>query len=154
MILDSGVDFQGNTLIGDDLTLSDIKNKHDAVLVATGANSSTKIPLEGADKDNVLWGWEFLRDVSLGQTFSVGDDVVVVGGGNVAIDVALTAKRLGAKNVNIFCLESREEMPAHPWEIALAEEEGVFINNSWAPKKVSGDIPGLRPGADSVLFRF
>ena len=70
---------------------------------------------------------------------------MVIGGGNVAIDVALTAKRLGAKRVNLFCLEKREEMPAHPWEIALAEEEGVFINNSGPPSEVLGDerVTGL-----------
>ena len=56
----------------------------------------------------------------------------------MAIDVALTAKR-GAKNAHLFCLEKREEMPAHEWEISLAEEEGVFINNSWAPKKALGE---------------
>jgi NADPH-dependent glutamate synthase beta subunit-like oxidoreductase len=73
-------------------------------------------------------------------------DVVVVGGGNVAIDVALTARRLGAKNVGLFCLEGREEMPAHAWEIARAEEEGVVINNGWGPVEVMGDkaAAGLR----------
>jgi NADPH-dependent glutamate synthase beta subunit-like oxidoreductase len=65
----------------------------------------------------------------------------VVGGGNVAIDVALTAKRMGAANVHLFCLEQRHEMPAHEWEIARAEEEGVFIHTAWAPKKVLGDYP-------------
>ena len=81
----------------------------------------------------------------MGKAFSLGKNVVVVGGGNVAIDVALTARRLGAKRVDLFCLEKREEMPAHPWEVALAEEEGVFINNSWAPKRVLGDerVTGL-----------
>ena len=69
----------------------------------------------------------------------MGDKVVVVGGGNVAIDVALTAKRLGAKEVQLFCLESRDEMPAHPWEVSLAEAEGVVINNSWGPKEVLGE---------------
>ena len=84
----------------------------------------------------------------------VGGRVVVVGGGNVAIDVALTARRLGAKRIDIFCLESREEMPAHPWEIALAEEEGVFINNQWAPKKVLGDgkVVGLGLKRCSSVF--
>jgi len=82
----------------------------------------------------------------LGETFDMAGDVVVVGGGNVAIDVALTARRLGAKNVGLFCLESREEMPAHAWEIARAEEEGVMINNGWGPVEVMGDsaAAGLR----------
>lgn len=138
-IFDLGVDFQGNTLVGQDITLDKIKQEHDAVFIAAGAPSSAKIPLEGSDKEGVLWGWEFLRDVALDYDVWVGEKVAVVGGGNVAIDVALTARRLGAKRIDIFCLEKREEMPAHPWEIALAEEEGVFINDSWAPKKVLGD---------------
>jgi len=145
VILEQGVTFRGETVVGKDVTMADLKKDFDAVFVSSGANSSARIPVEGADKKGVLWGWEFLRDVSSGKSFSLGKNVVVVGGGNVAIDVALTAKRLGAKRVDLFCLEKREEMPAHPWEIALAEEEGVFINNSWAPKRVLGDerVTGL-----------
>ncbi len=139
VILDLGVEFQGNTLVGRDTTLDQLRTEHDAIFVAAGAASSAKIPLEGSDKEGVLWGWEFLRDVALGKEVLVGTKVAVVGGGNVAIDVALTARRLGAQRIDIFCLEKREEMPAHPWEVALAEEEGVFINDQWAPKKVLGD---------------
>lgn len=139
VILNMGVTFKGDVRVGEEITLDKIKQDHDAVFVGTGAPSATRIPLEGCDKEGVLWGWEFLRDVALGKPVPVGSTVAVVGGGNVAIDVALTAKRLGAKNVHIFCLEDRDEMPAHPWEIALAEEEGVFINNQWAPKRVLGD---------------
>lgn len=144
-ILEQGVTFKGNTEIGNDITMPDIKKEYDAVFISSGANSSARIPVEGSEKEGVLWGWEFLRDVSQGQQFNLGDKVVVIGGGNVAIDVALTARRLGAEKIDLFCLESREEMPAHPWEIAVAEEEGVFINNSWAPKKILGDgeVTGL-----------
>lgn len=144
-ILELGVTFKGNTTIGKEITLDQLKNDFDAVFVASGANGSIMIPLEGAEKKNVLWGWDFLRDVGLGETFDFKGDVIVVGGGNVAIDVALTAKRMGAENIHLFCLENREEMPAHEWEISLAEEEGVFIYNSWAPKKVLGEesVTGL-----------
>lgn len=137
-ILKQGVEFKGSTEVGKDVSLADLEKDFDAVFITSGANSGARIPLEGSDKAGFLWGWEFLRDVAQGQTFNLGRDVVVIGGGNVALDVALTAHRLGAKTVNLFCLESREEMPAHPWEIALAEEEGVVIHNSWAPKKVLG----------------
>ncbi len=145
VILEQGVTFRGETVVGKDVTLAELKKEFDAVFISSGANSSARIPIEGSDRKGVLWGWEFLRDVSMGKAFSLGKNVVVVGGGNVAIDVALTAKRLGAKRVDLFCLEKREEMPAHPWEVALAEEEGVFINNSWAPKRVLGDerVTGL-----------
>jgi formate dehydrogenase beta subunit len=138
-IMDLGVTFKGETSIGGNISLEDIKKDFDAVFIASGANSSAQIPLEGRDMNGVLWGWDFLRDVALGKDVNLGKEVVVVGGGNVAIDVALTAKRMGARDVSIVCLESREEMPAHPWEIKLAEEEGVIIHNAWAPKMVLGD---------------
>lgn len=137
-ILDLGIQFKGDTRVGKDVSFDDLKKDYDAIFLASGANSSVKIPLEGSDKEGVLWGWDFLKDVGLGKTFDFKGTVGVVGGGNVAIDVALTAKRLGADDVHLFCLESREEMPAHPWEIARAEEEGVVIHNSLAPKKVMG----------------
>jgi len=144
-ILDAGVKFTGSTVVGKDLNLAQLKKDYDAVFVATGASSSARITLEGSDKPGVLWGWEFLRDVALGCQFDLGQKVAVVGGGNVALDVALTAKRLGAAKVAVFCLEKRAEMPAHPWEVALAEEEGVSLNNSWGPKAVTGDgkVAGL-----------
>lgn len=138
-ILEWGVTFKGNTVIGKDLTLDQLKGDFDAVFVASGANGSAKISLEGSEKEGVLWGWDFLRDIGMGKFFDFKGDVIVVGGGNVAIDVALTAKRMGAESVHLFCLEKRDEMPAHEWEIARAEEEGVLINNSWGPKKVLGD---------------
>jgi NADPH-dependent glutamate synthase beta subunit-like oxidoreductase len=138
-ILELGVEFKGKTTVGEDIPLEQLKSDFDAVFLASGANGSTKIPLEGAEKDGVIWGWDFLRDVRLDQQFEFTGDVIVIGGGNVAIDVALTVKRLGAANVHLFCLEDRDEMPAHEWEIARAEEEGVFINTAWAPKKVLGD---------------
>ena len=138
-VMDLGVTFKGETSVGKNISLDDIKKDFDAVFIASGANSSAQIPLEGRDMAGVLWGWDFLRDVALGKAPKVGKEVVVIGGGNVAIDVALTAKRTGARDVSIVCLETREEMPAHPWEIKLAEEEGVIIHNSWAPKMVLGD---------------
>lgn len=144
-VLQWGVKFQGNTTIGKDITMEQLKRDYDALFLAGGANGSMKIPLSGADKRGVLWGWDFLRDVKLGKAPKLRGTVIVVGGGNVAIDVALTSKRLGAKTVYLFCLEKREEMPAHDWEIARAEEEGVFIHNAWAPKKVLGEksVKGL-----------
>jgi len=144
-ILEWGVTFKGNTTIGKDITMDQLKKDFNAIFIASGANGSTRISLEGSGKKGVLWGWDFLRDVGLGKTFDFSGDVIVIGGGNVAIDVALTAKRTGAANVQLFCLEKREEMPAHEWEIARAEEEGVIINNAWGPKKILGEkaVTGL-----------
>ena len=144
-ILEWGVAFKGNTTIGKDITMDQLKKDFSAIFIASGANGSTRISLDGSEKKGVLWGWDFLRDVGLGKTFDFSGDVIVIGGGNVAIDVALTAKRMGAANVHLFCLEKREEMPAHEWEIARAEEEGVIINNAWGPKKILGEkaVTGL-----------
>lgn len=144
-ILEWGVTFKGNTTIGKDITMDQLKKDFNAIFIASGANGSTRISLDGSEKKGVLWGWDFLRDVGLGKTFDFSGDVIVIGGGNVAIDVALTAKRTGAASVQLFCLEKREEMPAHEWEIARAEEEGVIINNAWGPKKILGEkaVTGL-----------
>jgi NADPH-dependent glutamate synthase beta subunit-like oxidoreductase/NAD-dependent dihydropyrimidine dehydrogenase PreA subunit len=144
-IFEWGITFKGDTTIGKDITFDRLKKEFDAVFVASGANGSMQIPLEGAEKKGVLWGWDFLCDVRRGLEFDFNGDVIVVGGGNVAIDVSLTAKRLGAGEVHIVCLENRDEMPAHAWEIQRAEEEGVFIHNSWAPKRILGEetVAGL-----------
>ena len=144
-ILDLGVTFHGNTSVGQGVKLEALSKECDAVFIASGANSGARISLEGTDKKGFLWGWEFLTDVARGQAPTLGRNVVVIGGGNVALDVALTVKRLGAQTVTIVCLEARNEMLAHPWEIALAEEEGVVINNAWAPKRVLGQdkVEGL-----------
>ncbi len=145
-ILEAGIIFKGETVIGKDVSMDQLKADFDAVFLASGANGSTRIPVAGAEKKGVLWGWDFLKDVALGENFDLGNEVVVVGGGNVAIDVALTARRLGARSVNLYCLESREEMPAHAWETARAEEEGVVIHNGWGPVAVTGNAAaeGLR----------
>jgi formate dehydrogenase (NADP+) beta subunit len=138
-IMDLGITFKGGTTIGRNLSLQQLRQENDAVFIATGANSSARIPLEGKDKTGVIWGWDFLRDIALGQAPRLGAKVAVIGGGNVAVDVALTARRLGARKVSVICLESRQEMPAHPWEIQLAEEEGVTFLCEWAPRKVLGN---------------
>jgi hypothetical protein len=85
---------------------------------------------------DVLWGVDFLRQVGEEKQIGLKDKVIVIGGGNVAIDVALTARRLGAKAVTMACLESREEMPAHAWEIEGALAEGVRIMTSWGPHRI------------------
>ncbi len=79
---------------------------------------------------------EFLRNVSLGKDIKLGGNVIVIGGGNVAIDVARTAVRTGAAKVEMFCIENREQMPALHEEIEEALEEDIAINNSWGPKRI------------------
>jgi NADPH-dependent glutamate synthase beta subunit-like oxidoreductase len=135
-----GVDFNRGVTFGKDLTLSGLKKKeYQAILFAIGAQQSRKIDIDGAQLTDVLWGLDFLKDVKLKRKVRVKDHVVVIGGGNVAIDAALTAIRLGAKDVRIVCLECREEMPAHEEAIKTAMDEGVDIRVSWGPKRVVGD---------------
>jgi NADPH-dependent glutamate synthase beta subunit-like oxidoreductase len=142
-----GVEFKTGVAFGKDLTLSDLRKKgFEAVLFTVGARLSRKIDIEGAGLAGVLWGLDFLRDVRLKRKVGVKDRVVVIGGGNVAIDAALTALRLGARAARIVCLERREEMPAHDEAIRTAVDEGIEIAVSWGPKKVldkGGKVTGI-----------
>ena len=112
---------------------------YDALFLSMGAQLSRRLDIDGAELPSVLWGLDFLKNIRRGDNPQVGPKVVVVGGGNVAVDVALSALRQGAQEVTMLCLEKREEMPAHPWEVAQAEEEGVIVHNSWGPLKVAPD---------------
>lgn len=115
----------------------------DAVFLAPGTQLSRRLPLTGIDLPFVLGGLDFLRavrhsDDPLGGP-RVGPRVVVVGGGNVAVDVAMTARRQGATSVDMVCLESASEMPAHPHEVAEARAEGVILRSGWGPVQVDGN---------------
>lgn len=134
-----GIQVKLNTPIGDDTKVSALRQDFDAIFVATGAQMSGKLKIEGSELEGVLWGMDFLKEVNLSREVEVKDRVVVIGGGNVAIDVALTALRLGAEEIQLACLESREEMPAFEWEIQQALDEGVKLNVSWGPKRILGD---------------
>jgi len=139
-ILDLGIDLQTERRLGRDLDLDQLRaDGYDAVFLAVGAQLSRKIDLKGASLNDVFWGVDFLCEVNKGKEISLKERVLVVGGGNVAVDVALTALRLGAKDVTLACLERREEMPANPWEIEMALEEGVKLMNSWGPNRILGD---------------
>ena len=139
-----GVKFRTEAAVGKDITLESLRNHFAGVLLATGAWAESCIGLKG--ESSTRTGLGFLQDVLRGTLDSVGRSVVVVGGGNVAVDVAITAKRLGAPDVTLLCMEKREEMPAFAWEIRQALEEGVRIMNSWGPSRVlekGGLVEGL-----------
>lgn len=138
-ILGSGFELKLDQNIGTDITIESLRVAHDAVFLATGAQLSKKLNIEGIDLAGVIWGMDFLKDVRSGKEIRLEGNVVVIGGGNVAIDVALTALRLGAKKVTMACLESEEEMPAFDWELEEARAEGVYIHTSWGPKQVIGE---------------
>jgi NADPH-dependent glutamate synthase beta subunit-like oxidoreductase len=119
-----------------------LKDGHDAVVVACGTCRSKSLPIEGAALEGILAGGDFLRDRALGKLRPdrlADRKLVVIGGGNVAIDCARTALRLGAASVDMACLEERDGMPAHRQEVADAEAEGVRIHDGWGPKLFVGD---------------
>jgi NADPH-dependent glutamate synthase beta subunit-like oxidoreductase len=146
-VLSIGIEMETGKKLGNDLDIDQIKKDgYKAVFIAIGAQLNKRLPLEGVDLDDVLWGVDFLVEVSEGKELALKDKIVVIGGGNVAVDVALTALRLGANKVTMACLESREEMPANPWEIEMALEEGIELLYSWGPKKIlddNGKVSGL-----------
>ncbi|MEM4729021.1 MAG: FAD-dependent oxidoreductase [Thermoplasmata archaeon] len=124
--------------VGTAVSLEDLVKSFDAVLLAPGLPRSRRIEVEGAGLDGVLWGLDFLRAYNAGTAPHVGSRTVVIGGGNVAVDVARAALRSGAEEVVMACLESREEMPASPWELEEALDEGVEILPSWGPLRILG----------------
>lgn len=139
-ILALGIDLQTGVAIGEDITFTELVNGYDAVLIAVGLSDSRLIPLEGVNLRGVIGAVPFLYSVNVGKPIEIGNDIIVIGGGNVAVDVARAAKRLGKdKKVKMVCLESREEMPAHDWEINDALEEGIEINCSWGPDRLVGE---------------
>jgi formate dehydrogenase beta subunit len=125
----AGVEIKTNTKIESLDTLM-FDEGYDAVLVAPGAHVGQKLPIPGAELDGVFIGLNFLRDVNLGKPVKTGKRVVVLGGGNVAFDCARLARRLGADEVRIACLENRNEMPAACDEIEQGEEEGIAVHPS------------------------
>jgi heterodisulfide reductase subunit A-like polyferredoxin len=130
-----------------DLTIDGLKQDgYAAIFVATGAHKSQKMGLPGDDAQGVLYGLDFLGPVNLGEKVPMGAQTIVVGGGNVAMDAARAALRMGAKEVTIVYRRSRVEMPALPEEIAQAEEEGVRFELLTNPIKViakHGRVTGL-----------
>jgi NADPH-dependent glutamate synthase beta subunit-like oxidoreductase len=138
-ILARGIELRTNTPVGpaSGLSLAGLRSEYDVVFLAVGAGLSKKIRLEGSDHPGVIWGLDFLREVNLGSWPGTAlGRVVVIGGGNVAMDVALTALRLGATELQVACLESRPEMPAFDSEIEQVLEEGGVLQPSWGPKKI------------------
>jgi len=158
-----GTQIHCNVHVGEDITLTDLRKKHDAVLIAVGAKKSRSIPMPNIEASGVIGGIDFLRDVALGNTVDLGEKIVVIGGGNVAYDVARSLIRQteydvsrtalrqeNVKGVSLVCLESFEEMPADDVEINEGEEEGVIRYNSWGPKEILVDDKGKACGIKFV----
>lgn len=154
-IISKGIEVRTNCQVGKDITLQEIISKHDAVLIAVGLSLSRSLNIPGVEGPGVLLAIPFLTEVAFGGKPTLGNNVLVIGGGNVAIDVARTARRLGVKKVSMVCLESAEEMPAWKWEVDEALEEGITISNRWGPKAVrrsNGNVQGLEVVKVKAVF--
>ena len=144
-----GVEIRCNTQVGRDVSFPGLRQEFKAVIIACGAKRSRPLNIPGADAIGVMGGIDFLRDVALGKKVEFGQRVIVIGGGNVAYDVARTvlrqeeydvsrtaARMAGVRQVNLVCLESLEEMPADTVEILEGQEEGIDRHNSWGPEAI------------------
>ncbi|MEN8222194.1 MAG: FAD-dependent oxidoreductase [Acidobacteriota bacterium] len=162
-VLSLGVELKLNTEVGKDISMDDLRKDYGAVLIAVGLQKSRDLKMEGSGLKGVIHGIEFLNLVNTGQDVEIGDKIIVIGGGNVAFDVARsaireqvgayqanaedfyeagdaarTALRMGAKEVHMVCLEALHEMPADNIEIEEGVEEGVTLHTSRGPFKISG----------------
>ncbi|MEJ2723460.1 MAG: FAD-dependent oxidoreductase [Deltaproteobacteria bacterium] len=134
-ILSLGVDVRKGIRINAQ-GIEELLASHKAVFLAMGAQKILAPDIPGRDLKGVLPAVEFLKGVRQGTSRGVQGKVVVIGGGNVAVDAALTARRLGAEQVSLVCLEKREEMPAREREVNDALEEGILLGAGWGPKEI------------------
>jgi NADPH-dependent glutamate synthase beta subunit-like oxidoreductase/ferredoxin len=136
ILWETGVKLETNTKVEKPRELLNI---FDAVLMATGAHLGIRLPIEGGNLPGVILNLEFLRNVNLGKETGLGERVIVLGGGNVAFDCARTAKRLGAEDVHVACLEARDQMTSDEDEIEQAAEEGILIHPGQTFERVTGE---------------
>ena len=132
-----GVHFRTGVEVGKDVTIQQLRQQgFQAFYLAIGAQGGRKLNIPGEDAEGVVAGVDFLRSINLGSIPAMTGKTVVIGGGNVAIDVARAAARTAAVSVDMYCLEGRSEMPALPEEIREAEEEHVAIHNGYGPREI------------------
>ncbi|MBU2648489.1 FAD-dependent oxidoreductase [bacterium] len=144
-IFDLGVEFKPNTKVGKDISLDQLKSDYDAIYNAIGAQVGWSLGLEGENSANCYTGVDFLYRHNLNEKLNIGNKVIVVGGGDTAMDVARSCKRLGA-DVTLVYRRSRNEMPAIEEDIVGAEEEGINFNFLCTPTKlkvVDGNVTGM-----------
>ena len=142
-----GVEIKTGVEVGKDITIAELREQgYKAFYIAIGCQGGRKAGVPGEDAAGVVTAVEFLREAGAKESYAIEGDVVVIGGGNVAIDAARVSGRVGAPKVSMFCLESRETMPASLEEITEAEEENVIINCGWGPKEIlteDGKVTGI-----------
>ncbi|MDO4650157.1 MAG: FAD-dependent oxidoreductase [Eubacteriales bacterium] len=138
-----GVEFKLGVEVGKDITLDELRAQgYKAFYIAIGCQGGRMVGVPGEDAEGVVTAVDFLREVNAKEAYDIQGDVVVIGGGNVAIDVARDSVRVGAPKVSMFCLESRDIMPASDEEVEEALEDGVSVNCGWGPKEILKDENG------------
>lgn len=145
-----------NTKVGRDITLTELQERYDAIFIGNGLWKSRDLPLAGFDAPDIIRGVEYLRLLCVKEQWKIGKHMVVIGGGNVAFDVARTSVRNGAESVTMVCLESRDEQTADEFEVEDGRAEGVETIYRVAPLSVErntkGKIVGLKVQRISSLF--
>jgi NADPH-dependent glutamate synthase beta subunit-like oxidoreductase len=136
MLEEMKVHFQTGRRLGKELDAEKLESEWDALLLATGGGPALSLGIPGEGLPGVFQGLDLLRQVREGKTPRVGKSVIVIGGGNTAVDAALTCRKLGAEEVNLICLEERTQMPAFAAEVEEAAEEDIKIQNGWGPRKI------------------
>jgi len=148
-IQNCGVEIRYNSAIDAKHTFNDLLSEgYSAVFIAAGAQTSKRIGIPGEEEDleGLYYGLEFLSEVRAGKEMPLSGKTVIIGGGNVAVDVARTALRSGAQDAHIFCLEPRDEMPAWEQDVEEALDEGIVINTEASPSRITqkeGRVTGI-----------
>ncbi len=136
VIADQGVKFEVNCKVENPV---DLLKEYDAVLMAVGTTKGVRLGMPGNDLSGVLLNIDFLRNAAMGKETGMGKHVIVLGGGNVAFDCARTAKRLGAEEIHLACLEARNVMTADDEEIEQAQEEGIHVHPAQTFERITGE---------------
>lgn len=137
ILRDLGVEFKTGVEVGKEITIEQLREQgFEAFYLAIGAQTGRSLHIEGEDARGVFSGIDFIRRINLLERLELPGKVIVIGGGNVAIDVARAAVRTKSDSVDLYCLESKEQMPASKDEIEEAKEEGIGIHNGWGPTRI------------------
>ncbi len=150
-----GAEVRLNTRVGRDITFEELRRQFQAVLVAAGAHRSLRLHAPGEELTGVVDALSFLKAANQGEPLAVGRQVAVLGGGNVAVDAARQARRLGAGKVSLICLETLDEMPALAQEVREAQIEGIELKHRWGVKSILGEegrVTGLELKAAMRVF--
>jgi len=143
MLDQMGISFRTGERIGQRIELGRVERDFDGVILSIGAGAAIELDMPGQDSERIIPGLKLLRQAKEGTPLPLGRSAIIIGGGNTAVDAALTCRKLGVPEVRIICLEDRAQMPALAREIQEAQEEGVIIENCWGPKRlvVQDDSP-------------